>query len=131
MSERPTPFSRARVDAEELHPAGRLLETELTAAHLAQHEPDDLAGHLGHLRRVGVASQVIHDTVFPGIRAVGPGDLLIDPADALDVELGHRSDLRVCHEREYAAKGTACTRSASPPLQEGWRGEQGGRQSGR
>src|SRR5258706_12992411 len=76
---------RFRIDAEELDPPGRLLEAELTATDFAQHEPDDLAADLGHLRRVGVAADVVHHAVFPGLGPVLARDALVDLADRFDV----------------------------------------------
>ena len=43
-----------RIDAQDLDPAGRLLEAELAGAHLAQHEPRHPAVDLGHHGGFGV-----------------------------------------------------------------------------
>src|SRR5437588_10177405 len=45
-----TLVARLRVNAEELHPAGRLLETELATTDLAQHESDHAPADLSDLR---------------------------------------------------------------------------------
>src|SRR6267378_1107020 len=63
-------LTRLWIDAEELDPAGRLLEPELAAAHLAEHEANDLAADLRHLRRIGVATDVVDDAVFPDLGPV-------------------------------------------------------------
>ena len=50
----PESFAALRgIDAEALDPAARFLEPELAAAHVAQHEPDNLAVHLGHAEASG------------------------------------------------------------------------------
>src|SRR5438874_232280 len=63
-------LSRRGVDAEKLHPPGWLLETELTATDLAEHEADHTAADVGDLRRVGVAADVVRGTLFPYFGAI-------------------------------------------------------------
>src|SRR5207302_49470 len=53
-------LARRRIYAEELDPPGGLLEPELASADLAEHEPDDAAIEVGHVRGVRVAPDVVH-----------------------------------------------------------------------
>src|SRR6185295_701599 len=69
------------IDAEEFEPPGRLFHAELAAADLAEHEANDLAVHLGHLRRVGIAADEVDDAVFPDVGPVLAGDAFVDAAD--------------------------------------------------
>src|SRR5439155_5327769 len=80
LDERTSDAHVARIgqDAEELDPTGRLLEAELTAAHLAEHEANDSATDLSHLRRIGITADVVDDAVLPGVGSVLSGDALID-----------------------------------------------------
>ena len=89
-----------RIDSEKLDPAGRLLEAELPAAHLTEHEANDAAIDLRDLRGIRIAAEVIRGALLPDLGPVFPGDALVDAADAFNVELGHRAHAHVGHRRE-------------------------------
>src|SRR5256885_1218546 len=97
-------LARRRIDTKEFDPTGRLLETELAAADLAEHEADDTSVDLGDLRGVRVAADVIRRPLLPDLGPVAAGDLLVDAADPLNVQLVHRPDAHAGrHRREGAS----------------------------
>jgi len=114
------PFSRGGIHAEELDPTSGLIETELAAAHLAEHEADEAAADIGDLRRVRVAPDVVGDALLPDLRPVEAGDPLVHAADALDVELGHRPDFQVGHRSGvYRRVATKLRDTSEEPAAEG------------
>src|SRR2546423_1704521 len=87
---------------------------DVGAAHLAEHEADDTSVDLGDLRGVRVAPDVVRGPLLPDLRPVAAGDLLVDAADPLNVQLVHRPDADAGrHRREGASTDPASYACAS------------------